>query len=293
MCQDLKNTMERNSSSEVKMNFIKVFTQDIKRALYTERYRLVIAFLMITAMLLIPTNTSNAIYKKTTEYGNMNFFDYVFYMLCGLEKVLPEKLKDIQIPFSWMTIQFLCGFVTLDYIQNDQKNIGKAVLVKSRSKISWWVSKCLCLTSMVVTVYLLLYGVSAAIAALNYELGNGLHMELLRYVCNLKNIFAYTDGMRIYIMIVPLIISIGITLMQAGISQYLSPVIGLVTVLSVDVISVFSNSKLLWGNWSMILRSNLCLDGGIDMWKAVTAGIVVGIIGCIIGGVRFCNKDII
>lgn len=275
------------------MNFIKIFIQDIKRALYVQRYRYVIAFLMIVALILIPTNIANSIYQRMPEAGNMDFMDNVFYMLCGCEYIVPEKIKDMQIPVSWMAIQFLCGFITLDYIQSDQKGIGKAILLRTRNKLSWWLSKCLCLICMVVGLYGLLYIVSAIVAGINYRFSGGLHMELLKLVCKFDNTYEYTDIMSIYIMVTPFIVSIGITLLQAGISQYLSPVIGLVAVLSIDVISIFSNSMILWGNWGMILRSSLCLQGGLVMWQGIAAGIIAGIIGIAAGGVRFCKKDIL
>lgn len=275
------------------MNFIKIFIQDIKRALYVQKYRYIIAFLMIAALILIPTNIANSINKRIPEVENMNFIDNVFYMLCGCEYIVPEKIKDMQIPISWMAIQFLCGFITLDYIQSDQNGIGKIILLKIRSKLSWWLSKCLCLICMVIGLYGLLYIVCAIVAVINYRLSGGLHMELLKLVCKFDNTYVYSDMMNIYIMVTPLIVSIGITLLQAGITQYLSPVIAIVIVLSIDVISVFSNSKILWGNWGMILRSNLCLQDGIVMWQSITAGIIIGAIGIVAGGIRFCKKDIL
>ena len=142
-------------------------------------------------------------------------------------------------------------------------------------------------------VYTLLFIVSAVVALINYRLSGELHMDLLSMVLELNNTYIVEDGMIIYIFTVPILVSIGITLFQAAISQYLSPVIGLAVVLSIDVMSVFSNSVLLWGNWSMILRSNLCLQDGLDVWKSIAAGIVTGITGVVSGGIRFCKKDIL
>jgi hypothetical protein len=274
------------------MNFAKVFIKDIKRALYAERYRFIIAFFLITALVLIPTNIANAINEKSREYGNMNFWDYLFYMLSGMEYVMPEKRGSLQIPFQWMAMQFLSGFVTLDYIQKDEEGIGKAVLLRTRNKLNWWLSKCFCLVCMVVCVYTILYGICICLAGINYEVSGELHMELLKSVCKLDNIYRYSDGMKIYLLTVPLVIQIGITLLQAGISQYSSPVIGLVAVLSIDVLSVFSNSSVLWGNWGMLLRSRLCVSDGIFLWNGIIAGVLLGLTGIVAGAIRFCKKDI-
>jgi len=192
-----------------------------------------------------------------------------------------------------MSIQFLCGLVTLDYIQYDQNGIGKAIILRTKSKLAWWLSKCLSMICLVIGVYTLLFVVSAVVALINYRLSGELHMDLLSMVLELNNTYIVEDGMIIYIFTVPILVSIGITLFQAAISQYLSPVIGLAVVLSIDAMSVFSNSVLLWGNWSMILRSSLCLQDGLDVWKSIAAGIVTGITGVVSGGIRFCKKDIL
>jgi hypothetical protein len=274
------------------MNFVKVFIKDIRRALYIERYRFLIAFLLIMALVLLPTDIANAINEKSPEYGNMNFWDYLFYMLSGMEYVKPEKIQNIQIPFQWMAMQFLCGFVILDYIQKDEEGIGKAILLRTRNKLNWWLSKCLCLMCMVVCVYAVLYGVCICLSEINFEISGELHMELLKSVCKLDNIYQYADGMKIYLLTTPLVISLGITLLQAGISQFISPVIGLVAVLSIDVLSVFSNSSMLWGNWGMLLRSRLCAGDGISIWKGLIAGVLIGLTGIVAGALRFCKKDI-
>jgi hypothetical protein len=274
------------------MNFAKIFIKDIKRALYIERYRFLIAFFLIMAMALIAADIANAINEKSPEYGNMNFWDYLFYMLSGMECVKPEKIKDIQIPFQWMAMQFLCGFVTLDYIQKDEEGIGKAILLRTRNKLNWWLSKCLCMACLVVCVYAVLCGICICLAGINFEINGKLHMELLKLVCRLDDIYQYADGMKIYLLTVPLVISVGITLLQAGISQYLSPVIGLVAVLSIDVVSVFSNSSMLWGNWGMLLRSRLCVSDGIFILGGIIAGVLIGLTGIVAGALRFCRKDI-
>jgi hypothetical protein len=274
------------------MNFAKVFIKDIKRALYIERYRFLIAFFLIMALAFIPTNIANVINEKNHEYGNMNFGDYLFYMLSGMEYIIPEKRGNIQIPFQWMTMQFLCGFVTIDYIQKDEEGIGKAILLRTRNKLNWWLSKCLCLACMVVCVYTVLCGICICLAGINYEVSGELHMELLKSVCKLDNVYQYADGMKIYLLTVPLVVQIGITLLQAAISQYSSPVIGLVTVLSIDVVSIFSNSSMLWGSWGMLLRSRLCVSDGIFIWEGIIAGILIGLTGIVAGAIRFCKKDI-
>ena len=73
----------------------------------------------------------------------------------------------------------------------------------------------------------------------------------------------------------------------------MGPIISLIIILSVDIISVFTNSKWLWGNWSMITRSSLYLDNGVSVTWAVIASLIIGLAGGIVGGYRFYRSDVL
>lgn len=275
-------------------SYIKVIIEDLKRAFYNNRYRYLLVLVMITAMVLVPTGIAGRIIKNHPEVGQMNFIDNVFYMLWGAENIDPELRTGLDIPLAWMLIQFLCGFVTVDYVSSDQKEIGRDILLRTRSKTRWWFSKCICVTMMVLVIYVIMWAICAIVAGINYKISGGMNLPLLGMVCGIKGSYMYSAAMPVYIMVVPLICSLSVTLFQMALSQFVTPVIALVIVLSVDVVSAFTDTSLLWGNWSMILKSSLAVEnGGISVQFAIVASIVLAVIGVSAGCIQFNKKDIL
>lgn len=275
------------------MNFIYVLKEDLKRAFSHAKYRYLIVLLMIVALTLIPAGISNRIYEKTTEFGKIGFFDYLFYMLSGAEPVIIEEIDKLDIPVAWMAIQFFCSFLIFDYVYYDLKGIGRTVLIKSKSKFKWWLSKCICTCTIVISAYGILFLSSYIVTLCSGGDSKVLHMELLRSICRLKGNYEADGDMMIYLLIVPMVVSISVSLFQMLVSQCVKPVLSIVVILSVDILSIYSNSKLLWGNWSMILRSDLCVADGLSGSTAVLIACVIGIAGSIAGGIIFSRKDVI
>lgn len=275
------------------MKFLRIMKEDIKRAFYNNRYRFLMAFLLILALVLVSTNICNAMYLRNPELGKMNFIDYIFYLTCGMEPVLPENMDEVTIPFVWMAVQFLCCLVTLDYVYGDQKSFGKDILIRTKSRVQWWISKCVCITLMTMAVYIIMYTISFIVSLINYGVSGELHLDLLRSICLLRNSYIYSHEMSVFLLTVPILFSVCISLLQMAISQFTGPIFSLVIILSTDILSVFTNNKYLWGNWSMILRSDICIENGISVGFAIAASLITGVIGVIIGGFKFYKRDIL
>lgn len=275
------------------MNFLHVLKEDLKRAFLHTKYRYIIVLLMIIALILIPTNISNRIYERTTEFGKMGFFDYLFYMLSGAEPVIIEKIDELDIPIAWMAMQFFCSFLIFDYVYYDLKGVGRNVLIKSKSKFKWWLSKCICTCTMVISVYGILFLSSYIVTLFSGGESAELHMKLLGSVCKLDGNYEANKDMMVYLVLIPLIVSISISLFQMMISQLVKPVLSMVVIMSVSVFSVYSNYKLWWGNWGMILRSDLCVADGMSGFTAVILALILGVVGSVVGGIIFSKRDVI
>lgn len=293
MYQRIENIIKRNVAEVMVLNFLYVLKEDLKRAFSHTKYRYIIVLLMIIALILIPANISNTIYERTTEFGKLGFFDYLFYMLSGAELFITEKIDELEIPIAWMAMQFFCSFLIFDYVYYDLKGVGRNVLIKSKSKFKWWFSKCICTCTMVISVYGILFVSSLVVTLFSSGDSKELHMKLIGTICELEGNYEANKDMMVYLILVPLIVSISISLFQMLVSQWVKPVLSMVVIMSVSVFSVYSNSKLLWGNWSMILRSDLCVADGVPGPTAVILALILGVIGSVVGGIAFCKRDVI
>lgn len=271
----------------------RMIIEDVKRGLYYNRYRFLMALLLITALILTFTVRANVIYGVRPEYGRPGLLDNIFYMLCGIEPIRPENMQLTDIPYVWISVQFLCSFVCLDYVYNDRRDFGKDILLRSRSKCQWWVSKCIVTIISVMGIYGLIWLVSMVAAAVNNQLAGPVHFKIVAPICQLHPQCEYTSDMMLYLIFIPLMLSIVMSLLQIAITQYTGPVISLFVIMAIDVTSVFVNSRWLLGNLSMLARSRMYADTGISLTHTVTVCVVVAAVGFVAGLLKFVKSDII
>lgn len=161
-----------------------VIWHDIARGFYADRFRYLIAVLMLAGVLIILGNH---------EFGMM---DTIFFIQGGYDPVLIIKEGKIVFPFVWMLIQFLVPFMIYSYCNDDCEGVGIDFLMKCRSRRLWWNSKCLwnCLT--VLSVYAIQYATAFVYGLCNGNLSMKVNYELLkRLVISLFRIIRQMCGL--------------------------------------------------------------------------------------------------
>jgi hypothetical protein len=93
------NTKKKMSNKSIRG----IIWHDIARGFYADRFRYLIAVLMLAGVLIILGNH---------EFGMM---DTIFFIQGGYDPVLIIKEGKIVFPFVWMLIQFLVPFMIYSY----------------------------------------------------------------------------------------------------------------------------------------------------------------------------------
>ena len=259
-----------------------IIINDLKRGFFSNRYRYIIA---ITVLLLV------IIVMGNNEFG---FLDTIFFLQAGYGTILSVKEGKIVFPVVWIMMQFLVPFLVYDYCNDDIENIGVDFLIKCEDRALWWRSKCiwniLTTVSMYAIVYIMafLYGMYNGKSewTINYELFNTISNKPLPYNNDSINII-------IYLITVPILVSICLALIQMTLSMYTSPMIGIIVVMAWDVISVFVNITPMIGNVSMVVRSSLYSPGGLPVWIGIIYSVGLYIVTYIVGKEMFKRKDIL
>ena len=68
--------------------------------------------------------------------------DYVFYIFAGKEEYKPVIGQSFSFPSIWTLLFVFAMFITLIYPFKDLNGFGKFVLINTRSRKTWWYSKC-------------------------------------------------------------------------------------------------------------------------------------------------------
>lgn len=95
------------------------------------------------------------------------------------------------------------------------------------------------------------------------------------------------------VMLIPLTVSIALSLAQVALSLVIGPFMSFATLMSFYVVSVYFQTNLLMGDYSMIARCGLVESGGIDVISIVAISLTVALAAVLAGGILFSKSDLL
>lgn len=270
---------------------MRLFWQDMRRGIAYGKWKIILCFLLVI-FLEIMFYTRAMIMLQSDETGLIpGAWDTIFYMLMGMKEYIPGE-KEFEIPYVWMSIQFICAFLIYGYVNDDLEGYGQNVLLISRNRKLWWYSKCIWSLLMTFGVYCFLYLIST-ITALFYGGGIGFTPEVYEFLTEIKFDSDLSGRIVFFLIVLPCISSMTLSLVQLLVSLISGPVISLLLIMSVELLSAYYARFYLVGNYSMILRSAVLVPDGFEP----AAGILINITGIpvmiITGRYLFQKKDIL
>ena len=282
------------------MDIKRFITNDIKRSIIHNKYRIFMCAGIILALMTTFYSYADS-NRNIKETGMMlSFFDYILYMIRGSMKVTQLNINRLEIPYVWISLCIMNAILVLDYMHSDMKGIGRSVLVYSRKKRLWWLSKCITTVVSVSMVYILIYIFAFIFSIIGKGGMSGVHTDIFRILYPKDTAFMPSDIINVksvkallYVTFFPWIILVGIGLFQLALSLYVKPVLSFIIIIIIEGLSVFSNNILLFGSWFMAERCSLFVKDGHNVYIIFIMAVILGIISVIAGEIKFRRSDIL
>ena len=266
------------------MNVSRFIKDDITRSLIHNRYRIILCFLIVFGLMAAFYMHTEVISSVRNNEVQPSVCDYTLYMT-----------RDV-----WMSLCIMCGLMVLDYLYSDMRGIGRNVLVYSKKKSLWWISKCITSVIAITIVYVIVWIMSFVFMCVSKGSIEGVHTDMFITMYSIHTSILPSDMLEysqaavcLYIVLYPWFISVCIGLFQTALSLYTGPVISFVIILIFDTLSVFSNNILLCGNWTMAERCSILAEDGLNIYVMLAMAAVLAIVSVIVGWRGFEKKDIL
>ncbi len=188
----------------------------------------------------------------------------------------------------------MCAFLVMSYPKNDLEGVGLNVLILSKSKKIWWISKCLWIFVSVFSIYLLI-----GIIAMLFTLLSGgtleavIHYEIFEAFSQTPPINGSQMPIILFVLIMPLLTSTVISILQMVVSVFSQPTLGMAAVFAIEILSVYSMNIWCLSNASMVRRSQLYLPSGMPLLPQIIYSVCVLAVSIIAGYMIFRRSDIL
>ncbi len=224
----------------------------------------------------------------------ISFSDFILFMFRGMN-VFDGNAVELQdkLP-QWFLVNIYLSIIIGYFPLKDLSESGIQVLIRTKSRVSWWLSKCLWVTYNV----LIYYAISIIVITVFSLFHGGLSLEpskeLNLILSNLDISKFNFKGILLVGIILPVITSITFSLIQLLISLFTNSIISNMFIITVLTLTPFYCNSFFIGNYLMILRSNLNIgDSGVSIVYGIVVCVVLSIATIFIGANKIKRYDIL
>ncbi len=278
------------------MSWIKVFAHDLRCGLLRRRYLLAPALVILECFY---------IGDWAVALGMKPYLgDLILYMFRGKE-VFGSGISDAaDLPLPWFLIMGGILLLNLDYMLYDLTNAGQQVIVRSRSRFGWFLSKCLwnllstalCFGIMILTAVLVTLYYGGELALTNHP---GLSSLLFGPYVEGEIVVTVRQTLAAGLL-TPLTTMAALSMLQMTLCLFMKPVFSFLICQIQLVLALFWKSPLCLGEGAMAMRSSwVATDSfgpqyaGVSTYAALVFAAAVLVLCVIAGTVKFRHTDIL
>lgn len=232
---------------------------------------------------------------KYNSFKNLpNFSDYVIEIYKGRTNFnFDNKLETLKIPASWILINIFLTFIIGYYPLLDLKTYGMQILLRSKRRYQWFLSKCIWVIGNVIIYYAIGYVVMILFSVFNGGISLTPTNEINMNISQVNTTSFTSQTFFCICILLPIIISIALSLFQMTVALFTTSILSNIVIISILVISTFYCNGMFIGNYLMILRNSKIDLNGVNTINGLIIGTIIIIISIIIGILKFKKIDIL
>lgn len=225
--------------------------------------------------------------------SDLSLGDYILYPIAGMKVYIPNAREPFIFPVLWIIIFMLIFYIVLYYPFLDLCGFGKNILVNSRKRSLWWLSKCVWVISSVITYFAI-----ACITAILFSIAANAKSSLninhtLLMMFGIRDIDLVSSQNNVILAALLLIlVAISLCLMQLTISLFIKPLYSFSLTVSLLLFSAYCKTPLLIGNYAMPIRLNIWIKNGLAPMDGIWFSIIVSLVSITVGYCYFNSIDI-
>lgn len=254
--------------------------------------KIIVFFVMITLINIIACTNIGDI---ESTYGiKATVTDYFCVIIGGPKYIFEGTLETYQIPVLWLLPQIMISYIVGYYAMTDIDKEGVQMLVRANTRRKWWISKCIWNGTMIIFLYLVMYGVTFVNALANEaEMKYDFTQEVINNLCEIYSVTGSKTEVILTLIFMPLLVSITLNMMQMTIALIFSPIVGFICSQSIVFLSTIITNKWLISNYGMLSHSKLTCMSDIVLKEGIIRCVVLYAIAVFVGNAYFRRYDVV
>ena len=199
---------------------------------------------------------------------------------------------QFRLPLAWILQYILLAYCIGNYVEEDMHGFGMQLMLKSRSRVLWWSSKCICCVCINLFYFLLLYGMTygyAWISTGNMSM-SGQQIALSLYYGEEVANTSMPELIRMTVLL-PVLAGIVQSMMQLLLSLYMNSAAVMSVITFILVLASYYGNRFLVHGYAMACR--YYSDRLYPQDEVLTTAFGIPYLICLIVGLVGCGYGII
>ena len=195
-----------------------------------------------------------------------------------------------------MAVFLPAAFMTLQYPFQDMQGFGQQILIRTKGRTAWWLSKCGWNLCSILFYHGLVFLTTALFCWVSQaSFFDGFHKPLIYAVFQVQkpDMMPADTVWHGSMVLLPVLVSLGLSLLQMSLALFIKPVFSFFAIASLMISSAYFTSPYLLGNYGMVLRYHVVMTDGVNIQDGVILSVAVLLLAVAIGGVGFLHYDIL
>lgn len=223
--------------------------------------------------------------------------DYLFYIFAGMKEYIPNdpESDSFVFPIKWVLLHLFILYCTLYYPSRDLSSLGLNILLRTKGRIAWWLSKSIWNICYVLAMYGLIFlTVILFCLLMNQPLSLQITPQFINDLSEAGSPFdSFSNKLVIVTLLLPLLLSIGWNLLQMTFALVIKPIYSFGVMAVMLLASAYYLTPFLPGNHAMPIRSIYVIENGLQIRDGIIASIILICLSLLIGSLYFCRMDIL
>ncbi|WP_062105421.1 hypothetical protein [Bacillus niameyensis] len=277
------------------MRFTRLLKYDLKNGFLLGAVKLFVLVLLVIAFCIdfYLRKSNTYIFEESTPAGT--FIDYIFYILAGEKEYIPSRTEAFTFPVKWFLLHLFIFYSTLHYPYRDLSSLGLNILVRTKGRIAWWISKSIWNVCYVLAMYAVIFLTVVVFCLIMQE---PITLDITsRFVQDLLDagspFDSFSNKLVLIILLFPLLISLSLNLLQMTLVLFIKPLYSFGVMAVIMLSSAYLLTPFLPGNYAMPIRSEHVVDNGVSASGGIIMFLILVSVSFIVGSLYFRRYDIL
>lgn len=279
---------------------IKHIYLDIRQGIISKWLFFAGIFLLSGVLTYLFLKSYSQLIDKGSITGELTLGDSLCNLFRGMKEYIPALKEPFRIEDTFLIWNVLLAFAIAQYPLRNLNGVGKNYLVRSDTRMQWWIGKCIWNVMTVLLFYMVIYlGIFFGTYVASFFIP---HIQWNSLVLNksfFQRIFLVTladnaqENIIFKIMILPWMAALAMSMFQMAVSFITNASIGFVAILLYCGMSAYYMTWMLLGNAMMVHRYVDVNPNGIEMNTLLLTCVLVWGVSFTAGYIRFRQRDIL